>query len=108
MEKIMSTEINGKQLKSSFWLDFSIAECFGSKAILDYYYKTMQKWGTDVSYAKELVLVLNHKIAQYYETMPLFAALYYDLWKKADEQCREYFSEPGREASLEEYFRFLD
>ena len=108
MEEKMSTQIYGKQLKSNFWLDFSIAEYFGSNAILDTYHRAMKDWGTDVSYAKELVLVLNHKIAQYHEKIPLFATMYYDLWEKADEQCRTYFSEPGRESSLEEYLNFLD
>ena len=40
-------------------------------------------------YLTELVLVLNHKIWQYYETRPEFATLYNSLWEQADQYAVE-------------------
>ena len=43
----------------------------------------------DVYKRQELVLVLNHKIWQYYETRPEIATLYNTLWAQASQYAME-------------------
>ena len=43
-----------------------------------------EEWKEHYKYLTELILVLNHKIWQYHDTCPEFAALYNSLWEKAD------------------------
>lgn len=74
-EEIMTT-INDIELKTTFWNDFSIADQFGLDAVRDTYERTFKEWRENISYAKELVLVLNHKIFQHYEENPHLSEFY--------------------------------
>ena len=78
------TEISGYEPKTTFWEDFSIADCFGITAIKDTYKRAFEEWKSDYIYLTELVMVLNHKIFQWYERDDDKAKLYSDLWEKAD------------------------
>ena len=69
---------------TTFWNDFSIADAFGNSAVADTFKRAFNEWKGDYKYLTELVMVLNHKIAQWYEiNMPL-AKLYNDAWSIAD------------------------
>ena len=59
---------NGYELQTTFWNDFS-------------------------KYLTELVLVLNHKIWQHYETRPEIATLYNTLWAQASQYAMEYLKD---------------
>lgn len=71
---------------TTLWDDFSIADRFGVQAIRG-------TFRSGFAFAKssghkevtELVMVLNHKIWQWYEVNPTIAAVYNELWEKADE-----------------------
>ena len=76
--------INGYELKTTFFNDFSIADRFGKNAILDTYKRAFNDWKSNYEYLTELVMVLNWKIWQYYKTNIEYAELYNKLWKKAD------------------------
>ena len=73
------------ECKTSFWDDFTIAENFGKNAILDTYKRAFEEWKDDYIYLTELVMVLNHKIWQWYERNELVARIYNDLWEKTNE-----------------------
>lgn len=75
---------NGYELQTTFWEDFSIADRFGLTAIQDTFNRAFEEWKEHYKYLTELILVLNHKIWQYHDTCPEFAALYNSLWEKAD------------------------
>lgn len=61
---------NGYELQTTFWEDFSIADRFGLSAIQDTFKRAFEEWKNNYKYLTELILVLNHKIWQYYETKP--------------------------------------
>lgn len=73
------------ECKTTFWDDFTIAENFGKNAILDTYKRVFEEWKDDYIYLTELVMVLNHKIWQWYERNELVARIYNDLWEKTNE-----------------------
>jgi predicted negative regulator of RcsB-dependent stress response len=75
---------NGYELKSTFWQDFSIADCFGVNAVKDTFNRAFNEWKTDYVYLTELVIVLNWKIWQYYQNNSELSKLYNELWEKAD------------------------
>ena len=75
---------NGYEMTTTFWDDFTIADCFGETAIKDTFKRAFKEWKTDYIYLTELVIVLNHKIWQYYLKNDAYARLYTELWSKAD------------------------
>lgn len=77
----MAKEI-GYEPKTTFWQDFSIADCFGVNAIKETYKRAFKEWKGNYVYLTELVLVLNHKIWFWYETNNVYAELYNELWEK--------------------------
>ena len=79
----------GYEAKTTFWEDFSIADRFGIDAVKDTYKRAFKAWKDDYIYLTELVLVLNHKIWQYYTEYPALADVYNELWGKADEYACE-------------------
>ena len=68
--------LNAYEPKTTFWMDFSIADKFGINAF--------NEWKDNHVYLTELVMVLNHKIWQWYETNDAIARLYDTLWREAD------------------------
>lgn len=82
-------EENGYELQTTFWDDFSIADQFGIEAIKDTYNRAFNEWKHNCKYLTELILVLNHKIWQYYKEYPHIADLYNSLWKKANQYAKE-------------------
>ena len=59
-------------------------KCKGIAAVEDTFKRAFNEWKGNYKYLTELVMVLNHKIAQWYErNMPL-AKLYNDAWNIAD------------------------
>jgi len=76
---------NGYVMTTTFWDDFSIADKFGEAAIKDTFKRAFNEWKSNHIYLTELVIVLNHKIWQWYQKNDRYAELYNDLWEKADE-----------------------
>lgn len=100
--------MNGYVLTTTFWNDFTIADKFGISAIKDTFKRAFQNWKNDYVYLTELVIVLNHKIWQWYERSESYAEdyarLYNDLWEKADAYACEHLK--GEEASF--FYRITD
>lgn len=82
-------ELTGYKPKTTFWLDFTIADNFGVDAVKDTYNRAFEEWKTDHVYLTELVMVLNWKIWQHYETNEQLANVYNDLWETADAWARD-------------------
>lgn len=96
--------INGYETITTFFQDFSIADAFGLSAIEDTFYRAFKEWKSDYKYLTELVMVLNWKVWQYYQTKPDYAELYSALWEEADVYARENLT--GEELSY--FFRVTD
>lgn len=75
---------NGYEMETTFWNDFTIADRFGISAVKDTFNRAFKNWKNNAVYLTELVIVLNHKIWQYYRTNETLARVYNDLWEKAD------------------------
>ena len=55
----------GYKPMTTFWQDFSIADAFGVAAVEDTFKRAFNEWKGNYKYLTELVMVLNHKIAQW-------------------------------------------
>ena len=75
--------VNGYETKTTFWLDFSIADRFGTRAIKDTYNRASLEWKTNAVYMTELVMVLNWKCWTWHQKNNTLCALYSDLYYKA-------------------------
>lgn len=89
---------------TTFWSDFSIAENFGAEAVKDTFKRAFLEWRDKYKYLTELVMVLNHKIWQWYEHDDNLSRLYNDLWCQAD--C--YAGENLKGEELEYFYITLD
>lgn len=96
--------VNGYETKTTFWMDFSIADAFGINAVKDTYNRAFNGWKDNYIYLTELVMVLNWKIWQHYEKNEQLARVYNELWEQADEYACEHLK--GEEA--EYFFRVTD
>lgn len=76
---------NGYEMTTTFWDDFSIADRFGISAIKDTYKRAFNEWKGNYIYLTELVIVLNHKIWEWYKKDKRTAEVYNTLWEQADE-----------------------
>ena len=90
--------------KTTFWMDFSIADKFGIAAIKDTYKRAFNAWKDNHVYLTELVMVLNHKVWQWYETNDAIARLYDTLWREADLWAIENL----KDEELEYFYRVTD
>lgn len=95
---------NGYEMKTTFWMDFSIADHFGAAAIKDTYKRAFEEWKNDYIYLTELVIVLNYKIWENYQHNEAIARLYNDLWENADQYARDNLQ--GEE--LKHFYRITD
>lgn len=79
----MITEF-GYETKTTFWMDFSIADRFGVDAIKDTFERAFNEWKDNYVYLTELVMVLNWKIWDWYKRDNDVALVYNTLWEFAD------------------------
>ena len=73
------------ECKTTFWQDFTIADRFGKSAIVDTFRRAFEEWKDNYVYLTELVMVLNHKIWQWYEKNEFIAGIYNALYEQANE-----------------------
>ena len=72
-------------VKNTFWQDFTIADAFGERAVLDTFKRAFESWREDISYITALSIALNHKIWQHYEAgNEKLARLYDKCWKDVE------------------------
>ena len=74
--------------KTTYYTDFSIAENFGTKAILETYEKAKkelsQNYMANYKELTELVMVLNWKTWEHYKRNEKYTKLYNTLWEQLD------------------------
>lgn len=70
---------------TTFWNDFSVADAFGTSAVVDTFKRAFEEWKGNYKYLTELVMVLNHKIWQWFEKNSTLAAIYNRFWEIADQ-----------------------
>lgn len=93
------------EFKTTFWMDFSIADRFGEKAVRDTYKRAFKEWKDDYVYLTELVLVLNWKIWQHYGNgNEKLSRVYDELWRKT----QEYGFDNLKGEELSYFIRVLD
>ena len=93
------------EFKTTFWMDFSIADRFGENAIKDTYKRAFKEWKGNHEYLTELVIVLNHKIWQWWEKgYDKYSRLYDGLWREAHQYALDNLK--GKE--FEYYFQMTD
>lgn len=96
--------VDGYEMKTTFWQDFSIADAFGVDAVRDTYHRAFTEWRDNVEYVTELSLVLNWKIWQWYQKNDALARAYDTLWKECDNWCCDNL----KGADAEYYYRTTD
>lgn len=84
--------MTGYQPKTTFWMDFSIADRFGLSAVKDTFRRAFREWKTDAVYVTELSLVLNWKSWEHAERNPVLSELYVELWQKVNDWCYEHLT----------------
>lgn len=70
---------------TTFQNDFSVADAFGTSAVTDTFKRAFEEWKGNYKYLTELVMVLNHKIWQWFEKNAALAAMYNVFWEIADQ-----------------------
>ena len=95
--------ITGYKPITTFYMDFSIVEPFGSKAVKEIYKLVFDEWKSNYQYLTELVAVLNWKILEHYGRNDKLAKLYDELWSETDEFARTNLT--GNEL---DYFLIID
>ncbi len=94
----------GKERKTTFFADLSIAECYGVSGVKDTYRRVMRSWGNNLEFMCEWVISLNQKIWQHYNNNRELAKVYDELWRKADEWCINNF----KGEDLQRYYEYID
>jgi len=96
-------EMTGYKPLTTLYTDFGIAEKFGKGAIVDTFERMFYEYKNSKNYKlmTELVMVLNWKIWEHYESNENLAKLYNELWGKADSYCVDNF-----EGEAAEYFYY--
>lgn len=79
----------GYKPKTTFWQDFSIAECFGKDAIKNTFKRAFNEWKSNHVYLTELVMILNWKLWSWESENRELSRLYNEFYEKADQYAIE-------------------
>lgn len=97
-------KLTGYKPITTFWNDFSMAEAFGTEEVKDTFKRAFAEWKNNYKALTELVMVLNHKIWQWYELNYELGCVYNNLWEEADHYACENLQ--GKE--LDYFYQTLD
>lgn len=95
---------NGYKLKTTFWMDFTVADAFGADAILDTFNRAFDDWKDNVIYVTELAMVMSWKSCYWYGKNENYMIIYSDYYHKVDEWCMNHLK--GKD--LEYYIQTTD
>lgn len=93
----------GYKPKTTFYMDFSIAEPFGRGAIQDTFDRAFKAWKDDKEYGTELAMVLNWKSWEH-QNNPKLCRLYVDLYYHID----GYINDNWDKNKLQYYYETTD
>lgn len=92
-------------MRTTFWMDFTIADKIGEASVKDTYQRMFEKCKDNPKFMTELTIILNHKMWQHFqEGEKNITQVYVDLWKECDDWCCENLQ--GEE--LEYFFKATD
>ena len=74
----------GFEFQTTFWEEFSISDKYGSQGVVEHYKVVFDQWKNNVKFLTELVLVLNLKIASWFQVDDTLGRTYETLWKITD------------------------
>lgn len=80
-------ELTGYKVRTTFYIDFSIAEKFGTKGIKSTYEESFEEWNKEYEYVTELCMVLNWKMFRWFSVNDEFYELYRKLYTQLDQWC---------------------
>lgn len=80
-------QMTGYKPITTFYLDFSIADKFGTAAIQDTYDRASAGWKDNYKYLTELVMVLNWKCWRWYQVNDEYSILYAKLYEELNNWC---------------------
>ena len=93
------------EFKTTFWMDFNIAEKFGIEAVKDTFKRAFNEWKTDYTFFYELTLVMNWKCWYHYENNNIELS---KLYAKYYNQLCEYGMENLKGKEREDFIKNLD
>lgn len=97
--------VTGYKPQTTYYMDLSIAEPFGERAIRDTIRQARRDMGHNVVYMTELCMALNWKIWEHHDRGHGGAARIYDtLWREQEDWCLSHFS--GED--LDYFFETID
>ena len=73
-------EMTGYLPKTTFWVDFSIADMFGQNSIRETFQRVFDEWKSNYVYLTELTMVLNWKCWFWYGMKETYAEAYCELY----------------------------
>lgn len=89
-------------VKTTFWLDFGIAEMDGVEGVRETYKRAFDEWKDSIEYMTALCIVLNHKIWERYNKLEPsefskdeLAKTYDRLWGECDSYILDNFNDDG-------------
>ena len=98
-------------ITTTFRQDFNIAEAWGRDAVRDTFNRCVEEWKDDIRYMTNLVLVLNHKVWDWWDKEQdskeePWATFYNELWRRAVDTVYDLYGK-GEYSREEMDFYFL-
>lgn len=84
---------NGYEMKTTFWMDFTIADSFGVEAIKDTFNRAFNEWQNNVEFVTELAIVMSCKSIYYFGKNEQYMKVYIDLYHIVDDWCMNNFKD---------------
>lgn len=98
-------EMCGYKPKTTYYMDFGIAEWFGKESVRETFDNAVKNWGKSIEWMTEITMVLNWKIWEKHALGEDEWAKYYNaLWEEACEYVLNHFEGDD----LAYYFRTTD
>lgn len=96
----------GYERQTTFFIDLSLAECFGPSGVRETYDNVMRLWIDDYKFMTEFILCLAWKCDQHYSKNEELANLYSELRWDAEEKFYEHYA--NDEKAKQYYFEVTD
>lgn len=79
------------EFKTTFWMDFSIADRFGKEAVQDTFDRAFKEWRNDVEYVTELAIVTSWKCWEHWEKGDNgLGVMYHDMYYEVMGCCLDH------------------
>ena len=84
--------LTGYKPHTTFYTDFSLSDPYGIVAVTETYNKRFEDSKSNVVNMTELVLVLQWKVYEHYDSNKILSRFYQSMWEVTDRWCRENFN----------------